>query len=85
VIGESAIGATDQVPVEASFRYPQLVAHGQQHGLTSGIESESHAPHATVSTESQFLHVRVSGAFERVRSRSAKSGPEQFKQAGVGQ
>jgi hypothetical protein len=82
---ESAIGAPDQISVEADFCNPSLIANGQQDGFSPGIESESHAPYTTVGTESQFLHVRVSGALERVGSRSTELWSELCEKAGVGQ
>jgi hypothetical protein len=82
---ESAIGAPDQFSVEAGFCKPGLIAHGQQDGLSPRVESESHAPHPTIGTKSQFLHVRVPGAFERVDARSAELWSELCEKTGVGQ
>jgi hypothetical protein len=82
---ESAIGAPDKLSVEAGLCKPSLIANGQQDGLSPGIESEGHAPHPTVGTKSQFLHIRVPGAFERVDSRSTELWSELCEKAGVGQ
>ena len=77
---EALVCLEKELPVKAYLTAAGFVACKKQNRLTSRVESEGDSPYAICCIESQFFHVGVSGAFERVCSRSSQLRPKLLKQ-----
>ena len=71
---KTLIRLPNQFAVETLFAPARFVSRHQQNRLASAIKSESHSPFTIRCAESQFLHVRMPGAFQ-----SIDTGPAQLR------
>src|SRR5579871_3209539 len=71
------------------FVEPLLAAAGfitrdKENSPAFRVEGKSHAPFAVRSTETQFLHIRVTGIVQRIDARTPQLRPELLKKPGMG-
>ena len=69
---ESFIGYADHIAIKPGLPDSNLVPTHQQDGFALWIEGICHAPCASIGVKPQFLHIRVSRAFEGICIRSPK-------------
>jgi len=62
----------NQSAIKATLFGSTLVTSCQQNGLAVGIEGVGHTPSASIGIKTQFLHVGVARAFERICKRSSE-------------
>src|SRR5260370_39633551 len=62
---ETVISLPDQFAIEAPFTEARFISRYKQDRLAFGIKSKSHSPFTVCRAESQLLHVRMTGVFER--------------------
>jgi hypothetical protein len=79
---EAVIRRADQSAVESPLAGSRLVPNHKQDGPSPGIECEGRSPFPSSGAEAQLLHVRVTGAFERVDPWPAQLGAKPLEQAG---
>jgi len=66
---EPLIGISDEFSVKAFLFDPGLVPAGDEDGPSPGVECERHPPGSSPPVETEFLHVRVPRALERIDGR----------------
>src|SRR5215208_3539401 len=81
--GEALIGLADQPVVKPFPADARFVACNQQHRSPSRIERKGRSPDSTIRIKSQFLHVRVFRAAERIYPRPLRSGTELLDDRGL--
>lgn len=82
---EALICLADQLAVELPFADVRFVPCNQEDRLALPVEGEGYSPFAIRRTESQFLHVRVAGAVQRIDAGPPQLRPELLEKAGRGQ
>src|SRR5262245_39244016 len=79
---EPFVGFGDKLSVKALLAPSRLVAGDEQDGLAPGIEGESDSPFAVRRGKTQLLHVRMTGAGQRIDARSAELRAELLEKPG---
>ena len=81
---EPLIGLRYQLPIETLFTSARFITRNEKDSTPFRVESESNAPNAIISIESQLLHVRVAGAFQGIDPGPPELRTKLFEQSGVG-
>ena len=79
---EAVIRRADQSAVESPLAGSRLVRSHKQDGPSPGIERKGYSPFPSGGAEAQLLHVRVTGAFERVDPWPTQLGAKPLEQTG---
>ena len=74
----------DELFVEPRLAAAGFIAREKENGLTLRVEGKSHAPFAVRRTETQFLHIRVTGIVQRIDARPSQLRPESLEEPGMG-
>jgi hypothetical protein len=82
---ETSVGLRDELTIEPLLTTAGLVATAQYDRCPLRIESEGEPPDTVVGVETQFLHVLVPRAVQRVDAWTPELRSEGFKNGDVGQ
>src|ERR1035438_5308204 len=79
---EAVIRLADQLTVEPPFAAPRFISRDQQDRLAPGIERECDPPYSIRRAKTQFLHICVARAVQRIHARPSQLRPEMLKKTG---
>ncbi len=72
MVAESLVRFADQLAIEALAASSRFISRDQQDRTPLRIERKGHPPLASARAETEFLHVGVSRAFQRINARPAQ-------------